>query len=428
MTGGAATLEREAHPAFLCCIESTDGRNWQRLTVGRHEFGGSRDNNIVLAPEEVAGVKGDPAHTAVWRDENPACPPDARYKILMLGKEPTGLYLLGSEDGLAFRLLSPEPVITTGAFDSQNLMFWDPVRQEYREYHRGFNEGCRDILTAVSPDCLHFPEPEWLRYPGSAREQLYTNQVLPYPRAPHLLTGFPARYVERAWDLPLYALPGLPERLSRGHSASRYGGAVTDTVFMSSRDGLHFNRWAEAFIRPGPRRRGSWVYGDNYTVWGMLEAPSDTEDAPDELSFFASEDYWEGVAMSLRRYSLRLDGFVSLQAGARGGEIVTCPFRFEGGNLVLNLETSAPGSVQVELQDAAGRPLPGRSVSDCPPIFGDSVEHIVRWREGGDLRACAGQAVRLRLVLRDADVYSFRFVPYAPDPELPDLTGIVADG
>ena len=33
-------------------------------------------------------------------------------------------------------IVGQKPVITKGAFDSQNLAFWDPVRGGYREFHR----------------------------------------------------------------------------------------------------------------------------------------------------------------------------------------------------------------------------------------------------------------------------------------------------
>lgn len=423
---GPPAQARDEHPANLCVLESRDGLTWTRPHVGLFTFNRSRKNNIVLTPEAVAEIGGDPAHTAVFRDENPACPADARYKAVILGCGETGLFVLRSPDGLRFTPLSTEPAITEGAFDSQNLMFWDPVRGEYREYHRFFNKGLRDIMTAVSQDPARFPKPQILKYPGSPPQQLYTNQILPYYRAPHLFVGFPARYTEREWDGPLYALPGLEERLARAREHERYGSTVTDTLFMSSRDGLRFRRWDEAFIRPGPRQRGSWVYGDNYTFWGMIETPSALADAPPEISLYSSEEYWEGIGNTVRRYTLRLDGFVSLQAPLAGGECVTRPLVFAGGNLELNFASGGSGGIAVELQDAAGQPLPGYTLADCPEIMGDSVAHVVRWRrKGGDLRKLAGKPVRLRFVLRDADLYSLQFVPYAPEPAAPDLTGIV---
>ena len=411
----------EEHPWFLCYAESDDGVHWRRPELGLFEFDGSQANNIILTPESLADIGGDAAHTATFRDANPDCPADERYKIIILGSKPRGLYALKSADGVHFSLLSEEPIITEGAFDSQNLAFWDPVRQEYREYHRGFKDGVRDIMTSASKDFRHFPAPQWLQYPGAAKEHLYTNQIQPYYRAPHIFMGFPMRYSDRGWSEPVAALPGLDERLVRASSHPRYGTAVTDALFMTSRDGLTFDRWPEAFIRPGPRQREAWVYGDNFVFWQMVETKSHLEDAPNEISLYATEGYWEGTHTSVRRYTLRVDGFVSAHAPFSGGEIVTKPIVFDGGNLALNAETSAAGSIQVEIQDAEGRPIDGYALGECPPIFCDDLRHIVRWEgPGGDVRALAGKPARLRFVLRDADLYALQFVPYEPDPERPD--------
>ena len=424
---GPPAQELETHPWFLCYAESDDGINWRRPELGLFEFNGSTANNIILTPEAVAAVGGCPAHTAVFMDRNPACPPDERYKIVMYGTKPTGLYALKSADGVRFSLMSTEPLMTEGAFDSQNLAFWDPVREEYRLYHRGFKDGVRDILTATSPDFLSFPAPRWLEYPGAPKEHLYTNQIQPYYRAPHIFMGFPKRYTDRGWSEPMLALPGLEERLARAASHPRYGTAITDALFMTSRDGVTFKRWPEAFIRPGPRQRESWVYGDNLVFWGMLELPSHLEDAPNELSLYAADGYWEGVDAGFRRYTLRVDGFVSASASAAGGELIMRPLVFRGGNLALNAETSGAGSIRVEVQEADGTPIEGYTLEECPPIFCDTLRHIVRWEyEGGDLRALEGRPVRLRFVLTDADLYSFQFVRYEPEPERPDVVPLGA--
>jgi hypothetical protein len=92
-----------------------------------------------------------------------------------------------------------------------------------------------------------------------------------------------------------------------------------------------------------------------------------------------------------------------------GGELITKPLRFRGQSLALNFSTSAAGSVRVEIQDANGQPLPGFALDDCPPIFGDTVERSVTWVKGRDVSALAGQAVRLRFVLNDADLFAFQF-------------------
>jgi hypothetical protein len=122
---------------------------------------------------------------------------------------------------------------------------------------------------------------------------------------------------------------------------------------------------------------------------------------------FATEGYWRGTANAFRRYALRIDGFVSLHAPLGGGELTTKPLTFTGNRLLLNISTSAGGGARVELQSPDGRPLDGFGLDDCTEIIGDDLAFPVRWR--GDLGALAGRPVRLRFVLRDADVYSYRF-------------------
>jgi hypothetical protein len=132
----------------------------------------------------------------------------------------------------------------------------------------------------------------WLEYPGSPTQQLYTNQIAPYDRAPHIFFGFPTRYVERTWTASFDALPELEQRKQRAKASLRYGTAMTDGLFMSSRDGLHFKRWGEAFLRPGSEELGHWIYGDQYQNWGLVETKSDLPGAPNFRS-----TRWRGVGV-----------------------------------------------------------------------------------------------------------------------------------
>jgi len=75
----------------------------------------------------------------------------------------------------------------------------------------------------------------------------------------------------------------------------------------------------------------------------------------------------------------------------------------------LNFATSAAGSLQVELQDENGKPLPGYSLDDCEELFGDTLDRGANWKTKADLSPLSGRAVRVRFVLRDADLYSFQF-------------------
>ncbi|MCP4788358.1 MAG: hypothetical protein GY903_18090 [Fuerstiella sp.] len=83
---------------------------------------------------------------------------------------------------------------------------------------------------------------------------------------------------------------------------------------------------------------------------------------------------------------------------------------FQGSTLELNYSTSAAGSVSVEIQDVNGDPIDGRALADCHEIFGDEIERTVTWKDGTGLKQLAGRPVRLRFVMKDADLFSFQFV------------------
>ncbi len=394
---------KDAHPYTTCLAESKDGIRWTKPDLGVVEFQGSKRNNIVRI--------GELCHDfSPFVDTNPACPPEARYKAVGAAGFRKGLLAYKSPDGIQWSPMNDgKPIITQGAFDTQNIAFWDAARGEYRAYIRDFREGVRDIKTATSKDFINWTEPVWLVYPGAAREHLYTNQIKPYYRAPHIYVGFPTRYVDRGWLPATKALPELEHRELRAKANRRYGTAVTEGLLMTSRDGLTFHRWAEAFLRPGLRLKDNWKYGDNYIAWHVVETASHLPNSPSELSLYATEGYWTGTVVTIRRYTLRLDGFVSASAPMAGGELLSRPFTFQGRCLVLNMSTSAAGSIKAEVQDADGKPIPGRTLADCPDIFGDTLEHVVTWNGGSDLGDLAGKPVRLRIALRDADLFALRF-------------------
>jgi hypothetical protein len=413
-------LRSETDRSFLCYAESDDGIRWRKPELGLHEFQGSKANNIVMVPRQFGDLKADPGHVAVFKDENPDAPAEARYKAIIRSGGKRGLYVFQSADGFRWKPMSDAPVITAGAFDSQNLAFWDPTRRVYRAYWRYFTEGVvndqvwkpaghRAIRTAVSSDMLNWTEQADLTYVDSPSEQLYTNQVKPYHRAPHILLGLPVRYVDRGWSDSMRALPEREHRETRSKANPRYGTAVTEALLMASRDGVRFERWNEAFLRPGIEREGTWQYGQNYIAWHLVETKSDLPEVPDELSLYAAESYWTGGSSVLRRYTLRLDGFVAVHAPMSGGTLLTKPLTFSGGKLSLNMATSAAGTIRVELQTADGEPIAGHALADSSEIFGDSIDRMVTWKNGGDVSKLAGKPVRLLVELRDADLYSFQF-------------------
>ena len=396
-----------------CYAESRDGIHWTKPNLGLFEYNGSKQNNIIWT--------GVGTHNfAPFLDARPDCPPESRFKALAGTAKEGGLFAFHSPDGIHWSLMRKDPVVTKGAFDSQNLAFWDPTAGKYRAYFRTFTKGIttgkvwkpagyRAIRTASSSDFLSWGDEADLTYADSPVEHLYTNQIGPYFRAPHILIGFPTRYIERGWSPSMRALPQLQHREQRAEGHLRYGTALTEGLLMAGRNGVHFERWNEAFLRPGPQRPETWNYGHNYIAWNAVETKSSLPGAPNELSLYASEGAWTGDSNAMRRYTLRLDGFVSVNAGWKGGELATRPLRFKGNRLRINFATSSAGSIRVEIQDANGKPLSGFKLNDCPDVFGDEIERTVEWKGGSDVSKLAGQTVRLRFFLKDADLYALRF-------------------
>ncbi len=384
----------EQGTAYVCVADSPDGIEWTRPSLGLIEFEGSTDNNIIASDETLAGVRG--AHNfAPVLDTKPGVPEEERYKALTYGPDVGdrlhSLCAYASADGIHWHAMNDgEPVFRAKdpkvMLDTQNVGFWDEAAGEYRLFGRNWIGPVRHIFVSRSDDFITWSEPEALEFGDAPLEHLYTNSTVPYQRAPHILMAFPKRFVPYRTMLEDWPASGLSE-----------------ATFMTSRDGLHWHRHLEAFIRPGLGRE-RWTERSYMVTRGLIAT------TPEEISLYWMEDY-RRPAPRIVRGTVRTDGFASVNAPHSGGELVTKPLVFEGERLVLNASTSAVGSIRVEMQDEGGRPLPGLELAKCPEMFGDEIEMPVPWPAGGGMRAWAGTAVRLRIVMRDADLYSLRFAP-----------------
>ena len=156
-------------------------------------------------------------------------------------------------------------------------------------------------------------------------------------------------------------------------------------------------------MTPGVENRNNWWYGNCCTVYGLEETASDTEGAPNELSFLMPDCY-RIKALEFYRYTTRLDGFFSWYSKFCGGEILTKPFTFEGDELEINFSSSAFGDIVITVCDENGDEIDGyKSIK----IFGDSVDRKVDFEK--KLKDLNGKPVRLKIALRDCDLYSFKF-------------------
>lgn len=219
--------EDASEKQVTCMAESADGIHFTRPELGLFAFQGSRQNNIVWT-----GVESH--NFAPFLDANPNANPAERYKAL--GGVNSKLYAFASPDGIRWRKLQAQPVLTDGTFDSLNTAFWDETAQLYRCYSRYFGNGGRAIQSCTSRDFLHWSATQPNRYAaGVPNEQFYTNATRPCPGAPHLFLSFPKRFLPERKKFPDYKEPG-----------------VSDAMFMSSRDGVN---WGGVFPKLQERVR-----------------------------------------------------------------------------------------------------------------------------------------------------------------------------
>jgi hypothetical protein len=381
------TLDTEV----TCYAESMDGIQWTRPILGLFEVQGSRQNNVILARHRACH------NFAPMFDTNPDAVEAEQYKALGGTGQP-GLIALASPDGIHWEEIEKEPVITQGAFDSQNVSFWSEAEQCYVCYFRVFVDGMRWISRATSADYRHWTEPVEMQLDGKPRQHLYTNQTTPYVRAPQIYLGVPTRFMpgRRALGEELLEKIGTPKEWN-------YGNDCADIMLTSTRGGDELKRpFLEAFIRPGRDPR-NWTSRASYAAHGIHLT------GEDELSIFVQHNC--GYPTShIRRYVLRVDGFVSVNAPFSGGEMVTKPLSFAGSRLTINYASSAAGGLRVEIQDTAGQPIEGYGADDCIEIIGDEIARVATWKNGSDLSPLAGRPIRLRFAISDADLYSIQFV------------------
>jgi hypothetical protein len=424
---------------YICYAESEDGDSWVRPSLGLVEFAGSRDNNIIMSLDmlrkfEFTGFD----NMSVFYDEAPTCLPDEKYKMVAWWQGHASLLALFSADGLHFtksRLITDD-----GEFDSQNRAFWSEAHGKYFCYYRGEHEPEGDIpildrsYTDKTANALFDPEKFLLREPGDgtfsfmrdvrviessdfvnwssqkriettgADFQLYNNCIFPYPRAPHILVGFPLRYVERkSWTKNYDELCGREARRDRMKQMARLGLAVSDGLFMSSRDGYRFEKYDEALIPPPAENPEAFVYGDGTASPALIETPSPIPGADNEYTIIVRESFRPTDGYNkLVKYVSRLDGFVSMHAGGEEKVLTTKEFIYSGEELHANIATSARGSLVFTLKSSDGE-------YTSLEVFGNSTDKRIRFEDDGAISRLSGKPVTLTVKMYDADLYSIKF-------------------
>ncbi|MFN9372014.1 MAG: hypothetical protein ACK6D3_09060 [Planctomycetaceae bacterium] len=408
---------RNGEEYAVAYAESDDGLHWTKPELGLVEYEGSRKNNLVVGYSSVVGQ--------VFVDPNS---PDAeRYRMLAAiyphqpGDPPRYLTLLSSPDGL--RWTAPEKnVVREGEFalDTQSQAFWDRDRNHYVLFTR--MGPWRQVGRSESRDPFRFPPPQHVLRPDAPEKaDFYQAGVTKYEEAQQAYFALVPVFFHPGDERgqPTDGHPLLKFRYM-GNEVSAVAPDTLDLHLFTSDDSIAWQRQGdhEPFIGLGPEGRfdsrslypgvGYAAVGDE--LWFYYSAYNCTH-----IESLDGDRPFEKYLGTITRATLRRDGFVAARARHSGGELRTHPITFTGDQLELNIDCSAGGFANVELQTPEGEPLPGFSLADGDRIYHNNPRKIVSWKGLSDLSSVAGRVVRLKIQLRDSKLYALQFGRKARD-------------
>ncbi len=378
----------ERHGDLILYAESEDGRTWRKPDLGLVPFDGDTHNNIVLP-----GCHGSSLVIDAEADA------DEPYRLVAWSWVDQRYRTYRSADGLSWHGCEAGTPIADG--QEVVSVARDPRTRQYFAFHRVWDrdrEPKRRLIAASrSFDLVNWSPPETILVPDALDD----------PGAEFYdLSGFwyESRFVGL---LPVFrVLSYEPHRRQvDGADVSPWDGPI-EAQLASSADGLRWQRFEDRspIVPRGPQ--GSFDAG---CILGLADAPVI---AGDRLwIYYAAVNTTHGGPMPPKEITIglaswRLDGFVSLEAGAEGGVIETAPLQAGGSRLEVNVEAPG-GALEVEVLEADGRPRPGYGRAECRPVTGDLTAAVVRWQDRVGLDA--SRPLRLRFHLRSGRLYSYGF-------------------
>lgn len=385
-------------PFALGYAESRDGLHWVKPKLGLVEFGGTKQNNIIDVELGLAYAfscfldphESDPAH---------------RYKCCWGHPRKIRACLGYSADGIRWTPYNNGEPVTGRAADTHSQLMWDEdagvyrlfTRTDYQRFLRAEME-VRGHRGMTNPDVKRNPTGwklgrHWYfnRDPKEyRRRQVYSMSDWIYHGVHFaLISGF---------DYPQDHSEG-PRDLDKRHERD-----VLNFYIASSRDGerwdFHWVYAGQPLVPRGPARSFDK---------DMIIPPSNIITHRDRhWIYYSGSNERHGIPRddeAIGGATLRLDGFVCLEAGNEPGTITTRPFKLTGDRLRVNVRG---GEFYMEVLDRKGKPVPGFSANESIRYHDpDQLRLIPTWKGAARLSALEGRVIRLRFHLKNARLYSF---------------------
>ena len=394
---------------------SKDGIHWEKPVLGKRDFEGSRENNMVV-------IKGDPGGFIQHVVIDPDAPPARRYKGMQgsSGRKP-----LVSADGYEFEHLD---VPTVPSQDESHLNY-DEVHKRFILTLKQRGPFGRSVYLSLSRNFEQWTRPELIFHADARDQELGRKRMREHFANSRLYTPYfnaPEEYNTEIYNMPVFpyegiyiGMPNFFESSGRTPMPHNNQDGVNSVKLATSRD---LRRWTkvgnrDSFIpvselgagridtvqifaasRPIVRGDELWFY---YT--GINQRYS-----PDGKYLFSPDGKAQG---GIHLAKLRRDGFVSFYADEQSGFVETRAIRFDGKRLFVNADARG-GELRAEVVNARGREvLATWDRSEAAAVTGDHLRTELTWQNHEGVEALRGTTVRFRFHLNDAHLYSFWIEP-----------------
>jgi len=383
---------------IIVYAESNDGYAWDYREMGHVEIAGMTGidgGTFFIDPKGPANERYKCVFNARLLEDDPLCPelwkrylemhPAHRDDRLGGPHDIDCLWGMVSPDGLHWEMIKETLLINKG--DTDNTVYYDDFLDKYVLYTRLYWLRRRMVARAESDDFRHWSPIQPVIWPNlfePVTNDIYTNARTCYAGLPEHHLMFPMfykRYTQTSECRMFSSIDGLCWNEVPGGAVYTPGGTGWNGVF-------------------GSLRKNLIPLGNDRVALGFGEGPH-----PHKYP------RWQHVLRGGQSgYAVWPKGRLCALTADREGAFYTFPIDVTGRELRINADIHRAGELRVGLADPAGKPIEGRTVDECHPMFGDSSAHVVAWHGDANTRQEPGAKVRVHFKLRAAKLFGFEWV------------------
>ena len=377
-----------------CYATSKDGIHWHRPSL-----------DVVPGTNIVhPGARGG---ACVWLDHE-AENPKERFKMIRFGRprHPRLAWMLSlhfSADGIHW-----EPPAVQRECLARTTFFYNPFRQVWSISKRHGIRGMESLYKVNFWRARQYWEDQSL----TAAAMWSPGEERLWVGADRLDEAVGSNEFAELYALDVVAYESLmlgAFSVLRGRIRNTDRPKINEIVLGYSRDGWHWTRPDRQTFIGVSEHRSAWNWGNVQSVGGCCLVVGD------ELRFYVSgrtpDPRGSAQISSTGLATLRRDGFASMHAGNKEGQLTTRPLKFAGRHMFVNVDAD-DGQLRVEVLNEAGKVIAPFNQDNCKPIRVDKTLQSVHWKGTPDLSALSGQPVRFRFYLTGGDLYSFWVTPH----------------